>query len=82
MHEVWAAVFLVAVGGIVLLLALLITLRPLRRLSAARAALRREWADGVAALAELVNARDRRRDEREKGRWTSARRANTGSGAA
>jgi hypothetical protein len=73
MHEVFPAVFLVAVGGILLLLALLIMFRPLRRLGAARAALRREWADGVAALAELVNARGRERDGREKGRWTPAR---------
>ena len=82
MHEVFAAVFLVAVGGIVLLLALLIMFRPLRRLDAARAALRREWADGVAALAELVNARSRRRDGRETTRWTLARRRNARSGAA
>lgn len=82
MREVLPAVFLVAVGSIGLLLALLITFRPLRRLDAARAALRREWADGVTALAELVNARNRRHDERETGRWTPARRGSSRSGAA
>jgi hypothetical protein len=82
MDEVLPAVFLVAAGVIALLLVLLMTLRPLRRLGAARAALRREWADGVAALAELVNARGREHDGREKGRWTPARQGNVRSGAA
>jgi hypothetical protein len=53
-----------------------------RRLLAERAALESDWADGTAALKALVNARGRRRDERETGQLPPARGRNARSGAA